>query len=206
MNRDKLLIIGAGGHGCVVVDLAIKMKRYSYIAFLDDDAMIKNVMGIKVIGRSSDFLRYIKDYDIFIAIGNNEIREKMHLELERNDAVIPTLIHPGAIIGSEVIIGPGTVVMAGAIINCRSVIGKSCIINTSATLDHDNVLEDYVHISPGVHTAGAVRIGKKTWIGIGAGVSNNINICGRCTIGAGSVVVKDIEEAGTHVGIPVKRL
>jgi len=203
--KDRLLIIGAGGHGKVVADIALKMDRWDYIAFLDDNDDIKTSMGIEVIGKSADMFRYIKDYDIFVAIGNNETRKVIQEKLEVEGASIPVLIHPEAVIGREVEIGVGTVIMAGVVVNCCTTIGKGCIINTGATIDHDNLIEDYVHISPGVHTAGAVRIGKGTWLGIGSIVSNNITITSGCTIGAGAVVVKNIGKSGTYVGIPARR-
>lgn len=204
--KDRLLIIGAGGHGKVVADIALKMDRWDYIAFLDDNDDIKTSMGIEVIGKSADMFRYIKDYDIFVAIGNNETRKVIQEKLEVEGASIPVLIHPDAIIGEKVEINAGTVVMAGVVVNCCTIIGKGCIINTGATIDHDNLIEDYVHISPGVHTAGAVRIGKGTWLGIGSIVSNNIKITSDCTIGAGSVVVRDIDKSGTYVGVPARRI
>lgn len=204
--KDRLLIIGAGGHGKVVADIALKMDRWDYIAFLDDNDDIKTSMGIEVIGKSADMYRYIKDYDIFVAIGNNETRKVIQEKLEVEGASIPVLIHPDAIIGEKVEINAGTVVMAGVVVNCCTIIGKGCIINTGATIDHDNLIEDYVHISPGVHTAGAVRIGKGTWLGIGSIVSNNIKITSDCTIGAGSVVVKDIDKSGNYVGVPARRI
>lgn len=203
--KDRLLIIGAGGHGKVVADIALKMDRWDYIAFLDDNDDIKTSMGLEVIGKSADMFRYIKDYDIFVAIGNNETRKVIQEKLEVEGASIPVLIHPEAVIGREVEIGVGTVIMAGVVVNCCTTIGKGCIINTGATIDHDNLIEDYVHISPGVHTAGAVRIGKGTWLGIGSIVSNNITITSGCTIGAGAVVVKNIGKSGTYVGIPARR-
>ena len=203
--KDRLLIIGAGGHGKVVADIALKMDRWDYIAFLDDNDDIKTSMGLEVIGKSADMYRYIKDYDIFVAIGTNEMRKIIQEKLEIRGANIPVLIHPEAVIGREVEIGVGTVIMAGVVVNCCTTIGKGCIINTGATIDHDNLIEDYVHISPGVHTAGAVRIGKGTWLGIGSIVSNNITITSGCTIGAGAVVVKNIGKSGTYVGIPARR-
>lgn len=109
-------------------------------------------------------------------------------------------------IGSEVEIGIGTTVMAGVVINSSTKIGKGCIVNTSSSLDHDNVIEDYVHISPGAKLAGTVKIGKGSWIGIGSVVSNNVNICSECKVGAGAVVVKDITEPGTYVGVPARRV
>lgn len=203
---EKLVIIGAGGHGRVIADIALAMNRWHEIAFLDDDETIKSSMGIKVIGKSSKALSLIGKYDIFIAIGNNVIREKLHNELKTAGATIPTLIHPNTTIGAQVEIGEGTVIMAGVVINCGSRIGDCCIVNTAATLDHDNIISDFVHISPGAHLAGTVSIGKGTWIGVGAVVSNNVEIADGAVIGAGTVVVKDICEAGTYIGVPAKRL
>ena len=96
--------------------------------------------------------------------------------------------------------------MAGVVINCCTRIGKGCIINTGATIDHDNLIEDYVHISPGAHLAGTVKVGQGSWLGIGSVVSNNVNITSGCKVGAGAVVVKDITEPGTYVGVPVRRV
>lgn len=204
--KDGLLIIGASGHGKVVADIALKMNKWSYIAFLDNDESIISPMGIEVIGRATDVSKYINDYEIFVGIGNNVTRKNIQDSLEANGARIPVLIHPTAVIGERVEIGKGTVVMAGAVINCCTRIGKGCIINTGVTIDHDNEIEDYVHISPGANTAGTVKVGKGSWLGIGSKVSNNVNITSGCVIGAGTVVIKDIAEAGTYVGVPARRL
>jgi sugar O-acyltransferase (sialic acid O-acetyltransferase NeuD family) len=205
-SRNKLLIIGASGHGRVVADIAMKMNRWQEIAFLDDDENIQSPMLIEIIGKSNDAFSYINDYDIFVAIGNNQTRKKIQTQLEMAGANISTLIHPSAIFGEKVEVGVGTVVMAGVVINCCSSIGEGCIVNTGAVIDHDNVIEDYVHISPGVHLAGTVKVGKETWLGIGSVVSNNINICNGCIIGAGAVVVRDITVPGTYVGVPSRRI
>lgn len=202
--KNKLLIIGASGHGKVVADIAMKMNKWQGIAFLDDDENIESSMGIEVIGKSSNFT-YINDYDIFVAIGNNEIREEIQNQLEKAGASIPVLIHPDAVLGEQVELMSGTVVMAGVVINCCTRIGKGCIINTGATIDHDNVIEDYVHISPGAHLSGTVKIGKGTWLGIGSIVSNNVNIISGSKIGAGAVVVRGITEPGTYAGVPARR-
>ncbi|HLR21306.1 MAG TPA: acetyltransferase [Tissierellaceae bacterium] len=204
--KDKLLIIGANGHGRVVADIALKMNRWKEIAFLDDNEDKKLILNIKVIGKSRDAFKYVDDYEIFVGIGDNIIRQNIQESLEKIGASIPVLIHPDAVIGEEVEIESGTVVMAGAIINCCTKIGKGSIINTGVTIDHDNIIEDYVHISPGVNLAGTVKIGKGTWVGIGSIVINNIEIVGNCKIGAGAVVIKDICEVGSYVGIPAKKL
>ena len=204
--KDKLIIIGASGHGKVVADIAIKMNKWQSIAFLDDDESIKTSMGLEVIGRTADAFTYKEEADFFVAIGSNATREKIQEKLIDEGLNVVSLIHPSAIIGTDVEIGIGTTVMAGVVINSSSRIGKGCIINTSSSLDHDNVIENYVHISPGVNMAGTVKVGKGSWIGIGSVVSNNVNICSGCKVGAGAVVVKDITEPGTYVGVPVRKI
>lgn len=204
--KSKLLIIGASGHGKVVADIALKMNKWQCIAFLDDDEKIESSLGFEVIGRSVDAFSHINDWDIFVGIGNNSTREEIQERLEAWGASIPILIHPSAVIGEQVELNLGTVVMAGVVINCCTRIGKGCIINTGATIDHDNVIKDYVHLSPGVHTAGTVKVGQRTWLGIGSVVSNNVNITSGCKIGAGAVVVKSITVTGTYVGIPARRV
>jgi len=204
--KDMLIIIGASGHGKVVADIAIKMNKWQSIAFLDDDESIKTSMGFEVIGKTADAFTYKDEADFFVAIGNNATREKIQEKLEGEGLAIVNLIHPSVVIGTDVEIGIGTVVMAGVVINSSSRIGKGCIVNTSCSIDHDNMIEDYVHISPGANLAGTVTVGKGSWIGIGSVVSNNVNICSGCKLGAGAVVVKDITEAGTYVGVPVRRV
>ncbi|WP_026894272.1 acetyltransferase [Clostridiisalibacter paucivorans] len=204
--KDKLIIIGASGHGKVVADIAIKMNKWQSIAFLDDDGSIKTSMGLEVISKTTDTFIYKDEADFFVAIGNNTTREKIQKKLIDEGISVVSLIHPSAVIGTDVEIGIGTVVMAGAVINSSTKIGKGCIINTSCSLDHDNLIEDYVHISPGVGIAGSVSIGKSTWLGIGSVVSNNVNICSGCKVGAGAVVVNDITEPGTYVGVPVSKI
>lgn len=204
--KNKLLIIGASGHGKVVADIAIKMNKWQSIAFLDDDEAIKTSMGLEVIGKTADAFKYKEEIDFFVAIGNNATREKIQEKFIEEGLNIVSLIHPSAVICTDVEIGIGTAVMAGVVINSSSRIGRGCIINTSSSLDHDNVIEDYVHISPGARLAGTVRVEKGSWLGIGSVVSNNVNICSGCKVGAGAVVVKDITEPGTYVGVPVRRV
>ncbi|OAK67630.1 acetyltransferase [Lederbergia galactosidilytica] len=204
--KEKLLIIGASGHGKVVADIAIKMNKWQTVDFLDDDGNIKAPMGLNVIGTTQNVSKYIDEYEIFVGIGNNNIRQKIFNFLVEEGASIPLLIHPDAIIAKQVIVGEGTVIMPGAIINSSSKIGKGCILNTASTIDHDNSIKDFVHISPGVHLAGNVNVGTRSWLGIGSIVSNNLSITKDCKIGAGAVVVNDITETGTYVGVPARRL
>jgi len=195
---NKLIIIGASGHGKVVADIAV-LNGYKDIVFLDDDDSVKECAGYPVIGKSTE----APDGEIFVAVGNADTRKRL-MELYK-DRVLPVLIHPNAVVAEGVEISVGSVVMAGAVINPGARIGKGCIINTSSSVDHDCMVGNYVHISVGAHLSGTVVIGTGTWIGTGAIVSNNVNICGGCMIGAGAVVIKDIGEPGTYIGVPAKK-
>lgn len=200
--NTTLIIIGASGHGKVIADLAETSQQYKEIYFLDDDPKKKSCMGYQVIGTSADIDSYVTKADFAVAIGNAKVREKILEGLLQKGASIPVLIHPNACVAKHVQIGAGTVVMAGSVIQADCCIGKGCIINTCSSVDHECVLEDYVHVAVGTHLAGAVEVGKSTWIGAGTTVINNIKICERCMIGAGALVVKNIENAGTYIGVP----
>lgn len=202
----NLVIIGAGGHGKVAADIALKMNKWERIEFLDDTYNLEATMGIEVTGRTESVVSKIKDSDIFVAIGKSEVREEKTKQLEELDASIATLIHPDAVIGTDVKIGNGTVIMARVVVNCSTEIGKGSIINTGATVDHDCRIGDYVHVCPGVNIAGGVEICYNTWIGIGSTVINNIRICSNCYLGAGAVATKDIDNAGTYIGCPARKI
>lgn len=201
---EKLVIVGASGHGKVIADIAFKLG-YSDIVFLDDNDRVKKCGEFSVVGRSNDAFKYYTA-DFFVAIGNAKIRQKIQYELNNKGLSIVSLIHPAAVIAPNVKIGIGTVVMAGAVINPHVEIGEGCIINTCASVDHDSILGDFSHISVGAHVAGTVKIGARAWIGAGATISNNVNIVSDCMVGAGAVVVKDLLETDTYVGVPAKKI
>ena len=195
---NKLIIIGASGHGKVIADIAVR-NGYTEIVFLDDDSNISECAGYPVVGKTSKEKEMPGDK--IVAIGNAKIRERIQNEIQTI-----TLIHPDATISRRVRIGNGSVIMAGAVINSDAVIGEGCIVNTGASVDHDCQIQSFSHISVGAHVAGTCEIGTRTWIGAGATVSNNVNICNDCMIGAGAVVIENIEESGTYVGVPAKRI
>lgn len=201
--KKGLIIIGAGGHGKVCADVALKMKKWSAIFFLDDSGSTSQ-MGFQILGRVDTYKKYLQECDFFVSIGNNKYRQDIMDNLLTDEANLATLIHPSVILGANVQVGIGTVLMPGVIINTATKIGQGVIVNTSVSIDHDGEISDYVHISPGCSLAGNVFVGLKTWIGIGSVISNNIRITSNCVLGAGSVVIKNLETSGTYVGHPVK--
>jgi acetyltransferase EpsM len=94
--------------------------------------------------------------------------------------------------------------MAGAVINPGASIGANGIVNTCASVDHECVLGDAVHICPGARLAGNVTVGAGTMIGVGAAVRDRVKIGAGCVIGAGAAVVGDIPDRSLAVGVPAR--
>lgn len=203
--HKKVIIIGAGGHAKVIADI-IEKSGDEVVGFLDDNkengaTVIKNYKVIGDLNNRFAMAVTKKDVEFIIAIGDNKKREEIS---HSPNLKFYTAIHPSAQIGIDVNIGEGSVIMANSVINSSVQIGKHCIVNTGAIVEHDNIIEDFVHISPNASLGGIVKIGESTHLGIGSIVKNNITICKNCTIGAGAVVVKDILEEGTYVGVPAR--
>lgn len=144
----KLLILGAGGHGRVVREVALSLNEngipiYENVDFLDDSSD-------KAIGKIHELEKFSSIYsDVFCGIGNNSIRKTLLEKVEKLGLFIPTLIHPTAYISPSAIIEKGTVVEPKAIINANTMVKKGCIISIGAIVDHDVFIEEYTHINAG---------------------------------------------------------
>lgn len=202
MNK-KVIIIGAGGHARVIEDIILKTGD-SIVGFLDDNVTGK-LDGIPILGKikeANDIYEKYPASKFIIAIGNNNIRKEISQKY-----LLPyyTAIHPNSIIANNVRIKEGSVIMAGSCINPYVTIGTHVIINTGAIVEHNCEIADFVHISPRGVLGGTVYVGEATHIGIGAVVKNNIKIEKDIIVGAGAVVVKDIQESGTYIGVPAQK-
>ena len=201
----RLAILGASGHGKVVAEIA-ELCGWKKIHFFDDAwPDVKKNGRWSVVGETNDLIDKIKEYDnAIVAIGDNAIRYEKSLFLISKGFELATLIHPAAIVSQYSNISQGSVVMAGAVINPFAEFGQACIINTSATIDHDCVIDNAVHISPGVNLAGAVKVGALSWIGIGASVKQCIQIGKNVVVGAGATVITDVNDDSVVIGTPAK--
>ena len=203
----NLLILGAGGHGMVVAELARLSGLYKNISFLDDEIKNRSTtqLGQNILGELNSFRenKFKNEYqEAIVAIGDSVLRVIKTRELLREGFNVPILKHPTSSISPNTNIESGCVFMANSSIQTGCKIGLSCIINTGSCFDHFGKMLEGVHLCPGVNVAGNVNIGKNTWIGIGSSIIQNINIGDSVTVGAGSVVIKDLEDNNTYFGIP----
>lgn len=138
----NLLIIGAGGHGKVVAEVAADCG-YKKIDFLDDNSQ-------DAVGKISDLEKFVVEYkNAFVGIGNNKFRGELIAKLETYGYQIPTLVHPTAYVSRTTSIDKGTIIEPKAIVNANTIIGVGCIISVGSIVDHDVVVEKFCHINAG---------------------------------------------------------
>lgn len=148
----NLLIIGAGGHGHVVKEIAEDTNNFDKIDFVDDNCP-------DAVGKIEDLHKLHDLYDsAFVSIGNNKFREELISKLIEIGYNIPTLIHPTAYVSKSCKIGSGTVIEQRAVINANATIGNGCIISVNAVVDHDTLIGNVVHINAGAIVMSGVNV------------------------------------------------
>lgn len=207
----RILILGAGGHGQVIANILLLAGEVDGhiqpIGFLDDNPRLtgREIIGVPVLGKLAD-LQEIDHDAVIIGIGNNAIRCALYERLKSSGEQFGTACHPAAIIARDALIQPGTVIGPGAIVNPGSFVGQNVILNTSCSIDHHNWIGDHAHVAPGVHLGGDVRIGVGALLGIGATVMPQRKVGTWSTVGAGALVVHDVPDKATAVGIPARNI
>jgi acetyltransferase EpsM len=198
---NKIFLIGAGDHGAVIKEI-LDENLSNIVCFIDADFSVSECLGIKVIHEESEIVN-CDEVAFVISIGSNQIRKEI---VNQKPRAYINAIHPSSVVSKSVAVGFGNAFMAGVCINARTKISNHCIVNTNATVDHDCVLEDFVHVSPGAQLGGNVYVGEGTHIGIGASIIPGIKIGRWSVVGAGAVVVNDVPDGVTVVGVPARIL
>ncbi len=208
--KEKIVIIGGGGHAKVIISIIKKLKDFEIVGFTELEKK-DNILGIEYLGPDSVLQDLFNQGIKNAAIGLGQIKSSLHRKrivelLNKIGFKFPTIVSPNSIINEAVSIGKGTVIMDGVIINSGSAIGNFSIINTKASIDHDCKIGSFTHIAPGVTLSGEVTIGDDVLIGTGASVIHQIKIPSKTIISAGSSVQKNIEKDGIYRGIPAEFL
>jgi sugar O-acyltransferase (sialic acid O-acetyltransferase NeuD family) len=199
-----LLIVGAGGHGRVVADSAVRMGAWACVAGSDRNSalcqgeLLPGVpMVVPDVGRGAQ-------WQIHLAIGRADWRQNEAL-LWGLDRLV-SVWHPSAAVGAAVVMGVGCFCAAQSVVAPGARLGHCVIVNHGAVVDHDAVVGDFSHIAPGAVLGGGAVVGARCLIGAGAVLLSHVKVADDVVVGAGSVVIRDVCEAGAYVGSPARRI
>ena len=201
----NLSIIGAGGQAKVVIDSLSNSKNNYRVCIYQEikksPRILLNKFPIQTLNNLNDL-----DENFHVAIGKNDVRERLSIEIIRHGKKPLSLTHQDAVVSKNATIKEGVFIAARAIIAVDTLIKEGCIINHAAVIDHDCNVGEYSHIAPNAVLGGGVFVGKQCLIGAGAIVLPNISIGNFSVIGAGSVVTKNVLNNAIIVGNPARSL
>lgn len=206
-----VIVLGGGGHAKVLIDTLLQ-RNENILGFTvpDPELVDKPILGIHCMGTDDAITDYLPDSIELVnglgAVGNPNHRKQLFEKFHGLKYRFRSVVHPSAVIGREVVLSEGTQILAGAIIQPGSGMGRNTIVNTKASVDHDCVIGDHVHIAPGVILSGGVHVGDGVHIGTGAAVIQGVRIGNNSIIGAGALVLKDVPEGVTVIGVPAKEV
>ena len=203
------VILGGGGHARVVLQLA-REAGHPVIGYTAPAASAA-AWSIPWIGTDDDLRIRADTSSLTALLGVGKIdagdqRLRLQIWLEDAGMRFPTVASRSATLHDDVTCGAGTIVLSGAVVVTGSRLGRACIVNTNASVDHDCVLDDDVHVGPGATLCGSVRVGAYTLIGAAATVLPGVRICAGSVVGAGATVTRVISEPGVYVGTPAQRM
>ena len=181
---EKLLLVGAGGFGRVVLEHASNIYN---CAFLDDGEAII-VDGIPVIGKTSEMASFYPEYKLLlVTVGNNALRERLYKEAASIGFAFPIIIHPSAYVSPHAHIGSGCVILNNAVVQNNAKCGDGCILNPGVELHHDSSIGNHCLIYTNSVVRSLTHVGNRVWIGSTATVSTSADVPDDTTIGDGEV-------------------
>lgn len=208
--KKPVLILGAGGHAKILIDIILKSTDYYLEAIIGQDCEPCDlVLGYKILKGDKHLLDYKRKNVNSVAIGiggytNNMKRKEMYYKLKDMGFEIVNLIDPSATISPFAKLGDGVVVFAGVVINPDVVIGNNVIIATGSTIDHETIIEDHVLVSAGVTIGAGNLIKEGALLALGSNIISRVVIGQNSLVAAGAVVVNDIPDNTVVFGIPAK--
>ena len=205
-EQHPVIILGAGGHAKVIIDLLRAGGRYMIVGLLDADPSPRTVLGVPVIDADSALPRIRREgvAHAFVAVGENGARATLAQNVISSGFELINAVSPAAVLAPSTRIGSGVAIMPGAVINADSTVSDLAIVNTGASIDHDGNIGYCAHVGPGCAIAGNVSIGRLAFLGVGVSVIPGISVGERAIIGGGACVVRDIPPGVLARGVPAR--
>jgi UDP-perosamine 4-acetyltransferase len=208
-TKEKVVLIGNGGHAKVVIDILEEMNIYEIIGVTTDRKDSDRFCGYPILGNDEVLLNLINNGVTHAAMGiggfkDNNLRRKVYAKVKAYGFKFVSPIHPSAMISKSALIGEGTVIFRGVAINNDVRIGDNAFIATGSTIDHETIIEDHVLISAGVTIGAYTTIQEGALCALGAKIISGIKVGKNALIAAGAVVVNDIDDNAKVFGIPAK--
>lgn len=188
LDKPRLLIVGAGGHGRSVAEAVLMADQFSLFGFADDGVFTRGdaVWGFPVLGPASAFASYTsKATHALVAIGNNVIRQKLFVQLQTAGFVMASVIHPRVMVSPRAQLGVGVTVMAGAIVGTAAILGQGAIVNCGAVVDHLAQVHDFGHLGVNACMAGGSVLGALAWMQAGSAIGYGVQVAAGSTLKPG---------------------
>ena len=211
MSKQKLILVGGGGHCKSCIDVIELEGKYEIVGIIDlPEKKGEKILSYEVIGNDDEYETYKQQgCEFLITVGQIKtasVRKKIFGKLKSIDATIATVISPLAYVSKYASVAEGTIVMHNAFVNAGAEVGVNCILNTGCVIEHDAEIGEYCHISTNAVVNGDCKIGDETFVGSNATISSQVNVGENVIIGAGSVVIKSIENNCAVAGVPSKKI
>lgn len=212
MSKTAIAIWGTGGFAREVIQIVEDAREdgapLEFVGFLDgnEEKHGAELHGYPVLG-DERWLGEHAGVSVVLGVGNPVSKLRILSGLARiGHERFASLRHPRAWIGRRVEVAPGAIICAGTMVTTDIRIGRHVILNLNVTVGHDAVLEDLVTVAPGVQISGNVRVGTGTDLGTGASIIQGVDVGAWSIVGAGSVVVSDLSNNVTAVGVPARAI
>ena len=203
MLSMNVAVLGAGLHAKVVSSIAVDCGFH--VA-----ALVDKGDRLSALGRSCEDLSKLVAEDsvsgFLLGVGENRLRQDLYRDYSTRFPTMdwPSLIHPSATLLGRVEIEPAVLVAPMAFIGVDTELSTGVIVNSKASVDHDCQIDAFASIAPGAVLGGSVRVGKRSALGIGATIRNNVTIHQDIKVGGGAFVAEDLELVGTYLGVPAR--
>lgn len=210
MAKEKILLLGGGGHCKSVIEAIESGDQFEIAGILDSaDKVGQSTLGYPVLGTDDKLVELLPQIpNVIVTVGqlkNANKRLQLYEFAKNAGAQFPIIVASTAYVSRHATVGEGTVILHHAFVNAGAHIGSNVIINTAALIEHNATIGNHTHISTGAIINGNCEVGSQVFFGSNAVLKQGIKVTDNSIVGAGAVVVKEVSQAAVLLGNPAKK-